>query len=390
MLVSACVVCQDRDSEERSQACSRCAGRLAGALRQIPKLVDELRGLGYVERDVRPGTRAVREGAEIVRVPAMADPVANLWPAGPMAGASTGPRAGGTRERSLPIRVDPTDLLARPRHGSLLVAGRSPWPDDQVGHLGAAAVLDFWVRDWADLRGEGLPPLQAAGERSPAGLLARWLADRLDWALREHPALDEFAGDVSRLLGALWGLAGHGTARPKLMEAECPSCGLLALTQPFPEAYIECDCGRCLTPDEYEEYVMDMRHEVTAQDVLTVLNGLERPKLDGLTFAVITKGYTESPGQGRAAGKLIKHEEIFSPFERGEIVVLNGNGREPFGEGRKPGKWSVEYEEFLTLDGALNCREQLLKPCPTCSGPTRETVGMVCQTCGTDYAAGSS
>ena len=24
-------------------------------------------------------------------------------------------------------------------------------------------------------------------------------------------------------------------------------------------------------------------------------------------------------------------------------------------------------------------------PCPTCTGPTRETVGMVCQTCGTDY-----
>ena len=25
-------------------------------------------------------------------------------------------------------------------------------------------------------------------------------------------------------------------------------------------------------------------------------------------------------------------------------------------------------------------------PCPTCSGPIRETVGMVCQTCGTNYA----
>ena len=24
-------------------------------------------------------------------------------------------------------------------------------------------------------------------------------------------------------------------------------------------------------------------------------------------------------------------------------------------------------------------------PCPTCTGPIRETVGMVCQTCGTDY-----
>lgn len=27
------------------------------------------------------------------------------------------------------------------------------------------------------------------------------------------------------------------------------------------------------------------------------------------------------------------------------------------------------------------------EPCPTCSGPIRQTVGMVCQTCGTDYAA---
>jgi hypothetical protein len=25
-------------------------------------------------------------------------------------------------------------------------------------------------------------------------------------------------------------------------------------------------------------------------------------------------------------------------------------------------------------------------PCPTCSWPSRETVGMVCQTCGTDYS----
>lgn len=28
---------------------------------------------------------------------------------------------------------------------------------------------------------------------------------------------------------------------------------------------------------------------------------------------------------------------------------------------------------------------QAARPCPTCSGPTRETVGMVCQTCGIDY-----
>lgn len=28
---------------------------------------------------------------------------------------------------------------------------------------------------------------------------------------------------------------------------------------------------------------------------------------------------------------------------------------------------------------------ETLAACPTCSGTTRETVGMVCQTCGTDY-----
>lgn len=28
--------------------------------------------------------------------------------------------------------------------------------------------------------------------------------------------------------------------------------------------------------------------------------------------------------------------------------------------------------------------------CPTCSGPVRETVGMICQTCGTDYATPAS
>ncbi|GIM88746.1 hypothetical protein [Paractinoplanes toevensis] len=29
-------------------------------------------------------------------------------------------------------------------------------------------------------------------------------------------------------------------------------------------------------------------------------------------------------------------------------------------------------------------------PCPTCSGPSRETTGMVCETCGTSYRNGSS
>lgn len=35
-------------------------------------------------------------------------------------------------------------------------------------------------------------------------------------------------------------------------------------------------------------------------------------------------------------------------------------------------------------------RLETTAPCPTCSGPSRETVGMVCQTCGTDYGKADS
>lgn len=35
------------------------------------------------------------------------------------------------------------------------------------------------------------------------------------------------------------------------------------------------------------------------------------------------------------------------PFERGEVIVRYGeDGREPFGEGRQPDKWSVHFEWF--------------------------------------------
>lgn len=255
-----CCICgeRERDYEARSQACSRCAGRLSGALRQIPVLVDELRtAAAEVDAHV-PALRFPPGHDHAGELVPHRDPLAAL-PAGPLSGVVRGARVSGTPEARLPIRVDPTDLLARPRNGSLAVAARSPWPDDQVGHLAVATVLDFWARDWADLRGEGLPVPEV-------GRLCGWLSDRLDWALREHPALDEFARDVSDLLGALWGLAGHGSARPKPMEAACPSCSLLTLVQPFPEANIECvtvDCGRILTPAEYAEHVNTLIKEAS-------------------------------------------------------------------------------------------------------------------------------
>ena len=45
-----------------------------------------------------------------------------------------------------------------------------------------------------------------------------------------------------------------------------------------------------------------------------------------------------------------------------------------------------ELHEDADRGGTGACGMSVTRlPCPTCSGPSRETVGMVCQTCGTDY-----
>jgi len=236
--VSLCCVCEELPPDWPRLACSRCANRILGALGQIPKLVDELRVELTPDDDAR-------------------DPVAVGLPAGPQKGSWRESRIRSTRPERLPIAVDPTDLLMPPRHGSLAVAS-GPYAADQDGHLSVATVLDFWVRDWADLRGEGLPALRTRERSQAVGVLSGWLADRLGWALERHGALDEFARDVFDLSGALYGAVNGGRALPKPMEAPCPRCGLASLLQPFPEADIECgdpDCRRLLSPAEYADHV---------------------------------------------------------------------------------------------------------------------------------------
>lgn len=69
-------------------------------------------------------------------------------------------------------------------------------------------------------------------------------------------------------------------------------------------------------------------------------------------------------------------------------VLLDEDRLEPFGHDDRcgygpPGTCDCQRgEAYRWLVGRANG----LAACPTCSGPTRETVGMVCQTCGTDYA----
>lgn len=40
------------------------------------------------------------------------------------------------------------------------------------------------------------------------------------------------------------------------------------------------------------------------------------------------------------------------PFGDGELVVLNGHGREIGSPGRDPGKWDCDWREFDTLEEA--------------------------------------
>ncbi len=70
---------------------------------------------------------------------------------------------------------------------------------------------------------------------------------------------------------------------------------------------------------------------------------------DMLGFAVIVGGYTHVAGMGPMSGQVVHLGEVrFSPYEKGEIVVLleDHYGPEPYGERRRIVKSDVRAEWF--------------------------------------------
>ncbi len=48
-------------------------------------------------------------------------------------------------------------------------------------------------------------------------------------------------------------------------------------------------------------------------------------------------------------------------FHRGEILILDIDGREVAGRGRKPSKWDVEVETFQVLEEAIECAHEVVR-----------------------------
>lgn len=218
-----CVIDGEREPlrDEHGQpwlTCGPCTGRTRHALREIPDLV--------------------HQAAAEARVPLKA--------------GAGGPKVGGSTEPRSPLGLDAADLAGTARAGSLAVADRTAWPEDQIGHLPVASELDFWVRDLAEVRGEGVPLPNVAD-------LCGWLLDRLDYACAGWLPIDEMAPKIWAMHGALRSVLGHTEPRPETLPAPCRHCDLLALWRDAGSGYVACaGCEALLTEAEYAEWCREL------------------------------------------------------------------------------------------------------------------------------------
>lgn len=173
-----------------------------------------------------------------------------LLPEALLPAASGGPKVSGSREAPLPLAVDALDLTLPARAGTV----HDPH-GDQVGHQPVATILDTWVRDWAGMRGEGLP-------EPTVPTLTRWLAHRTEWACNSHIAVDEYADEMRALVRTLRIVT--GTARyVDRLPAPCPDCDLLSLIRQDGADHVECtECRRLWTEDEYRRLAVVLAGEM--------------------------------------------------------------------------------------------------------------------------------
>jgi len=92
----------------------------------------------------------------------------------------------------------------------------------------------------------------------------------------------------------------------------------------------------------------------TAEQILYVLNDCETVDLEALEFCVITGGSRRDILGNRLPDGA---SADYRGFEYGELLILDGSGREPFGDHRNPSKWSVTTFYTNNCDAALALSE---------------------------------
>lgn len=116
-----------------------------------------------------------------------------LIPASLEPGTGTGVKVSGTRTAPIPVRLEALNLLVgAPGH---VADGNG----DQHGPIPPIVVLDQWVADW-------LTYPWSRSDHAPVptiSTLTGWLLLRLDDALDQHPAIDDFAREIRDTLRAI-------------------------------------------------------------------------------------------------------------------------------------------------------------------------------------------
>lgn len=141
----------------------------------------------------------------------------------PGAVAGGGRVSGNTRTAPLPVRIEPLSLRA---------SG------------GIVAAVATWEADWRDAR--GLAPARRGSSQDDLAGIVVFLRLHLPWAIEQHPAIQEFADEVSRLVHECRQAGGLLPSMTRV--GECPAlvgeeaCGAALYADPMAEA-IRCRCG---------------------------------------------------------------------------------------------------------------------------------------------------
>lgn len=215
-----------------------------------PPIVDQQRyerfGVEYLEN-------GLRETVSLGHV--WADPLAAVGGVAPINSRTREPSVSGSREQPIPIRVDVIDLTGTARGANLTDAGKVH-PDDHIGYLAVASLLDGWARSWRDTLwpGHHLPP-------ATVDELVAWLRTRLEDACDSYPELPLMADEIKALRSTLRGLAGEIDPPPEPCDGvDCARCSVRGnmFRRPGDTYRAECStCGTLYTEDEYAALIAE-------------------------------------------------------------------------------------------------------------------------------------